>query len=85
MASPIQFASAETKAKVISNCWEYLFENFHKFNESNKIKITLAIICRDMPTKLEGDVKGPQQIVVIRSKEELDTIKTLPRQISVQQ
>jgi hypothetical protein len=85
MASPIQFASAETKSRVISNCWEYLHENFHKFNDTNKIKITLAIICKDMPTKVEGDAKGPQQIVIVRSKEEIDTTQVLPRQVSVQQ
>lgn len=79
-------ADINVKNQVIANCWQYLYENFHKFHDTNKIKITLAIIQKDMPTKLEGDVKGPTQIVVIRSKEEIaDTTQELPRQVPVQQ
>jgi len=36
-------------------CRVYLNDNFHKFSEVNKIKISLNIISKLIPTKLEGD------------------------------
>jgi hypothetical protein len=64
-------AEIRVKSAVIENCWQYVFENFHKFNENNKIKVALAIIAKDLPTKVEGDLKGSTQLVIIRSKEEV--------------
>lgn len=61
-------ASIRLKSQVIDNCWQYVYENFHKFNEQNKIKVMLAIISRDMPTKLEGDVGGGTKVIVVREK-----------------
>lgn len=49
-------ASIRLKTQVIENCWQYVFENFHKFTDNNKIKVALAIISKDLPTKIEGDV-----------------------------
>ena len=42
------------KELFVGTCWEYLRDNFHKFNETNKIKIALEICKKDQPTKLEG-------------------------------
>jgi hypothetical protein len=42
------------REKVIENCWHYLFDNFHKFSDSNKIKIALAISTKNIPQKVEG-------------------------------
>jgi hypothetical protein len=73
------------KAQVLGKCWEYLLDNFHKFSEDNKIKVSISLVTKDMPTVIEGDVKGPQQIVIIRSKEELgNRIESIPGQVSVQ-
>lgn len=40
----------------------YLNDNFHKFSQSNKIRIALELIKRKMPTQLEhsGEVKFTQ-------------------------
>jgi hypothetical protein len=38
-------------------CKDYLNDNFHKFSQYNKIKISLAILVKSMPTQLEGEVK----------------------------
>lgn len=35
---------------------KYLHDNFHKFSDTNKIKIALALITKSMPTQLEGEV-----------------------------
>ena len=40
----------------IGNCWKYLHDNFHKFNETNKIKIALALAQKDMPTQMAGEM-----------------------------
>ncbi len=57
MANIVPVASQSTKKRVIENSWNYILENFHKFNEHNKIKIALAVIGKDMPTKLEGELE----------------------------
>ena len=41
----------------VGTCWEYLRDNFHKFSETNRIKIALELCKKDQPTKLEGDLK----------------------------
>jgi len=45
------------KELFIGNCWEYLRDNFHKFNETNKIKIALELCKKDLPTQVIGEVK----------------------------
>ncbi len=42
------------KELFVGNCWSYLHDNFHKFNETNKIKIALELCKKDQPTKVEG-------------------------------
>ena len=79
-------ATIRVKSQVIQNCWDYVYNNFHKFKDDHKLKVVLAIISKDMPTKVEGDVKGPTQIVVVRSKEEIaNQTQEVPRQVPVQQ
>ena len=46
----------KAKEELLDKCWEYLNDNFHKFNENNKIKIALAINLRSMPTQIEGEI-----------------------------
>jgi hypothetical protein len=48
----------------IGNCWKYLHDNFHKFNEANKIKISLALAQKDMPTQMTGDLSFTQMEAV---------------------
>lgn len=43
------------KHEVVENCWKYLKDNFHKFSESNKIKVALTLTQKDMATILEGE------------------------------
>ena len=42
------------KELFVGHCWEYLRDNFHKFNTTNQIKIALEICKKDQPTKVEG-------------------------------
>lgn len=42
------------KELFIGKCWQYLHDNFHKFNEPNKIKIALALATKDMPQEVNG-------------------------------
>jgi len=48
------------KSKVIGRCWEYIDDNFHKLSETNKIKVSLELIKRDIPQKIEGEVTVTQ-------------------------
>ena len=44
-------------------CWSYLNDNFYKFKEDNRIKVALALVCKDM--EKENPV-GETRIVIIR-------------------
>jgi hypothetical protein len=48
-------AQRNKKELLIGKSWTYLYNNFHKFSQDNKIKIALELSKKDMPTKLEGD------------------------------
>ena len=48
------------KELVVANCWQYIFENFHKFSQVNKIKIALELCKKDIPTEIIGEVKFTQ-------------------------
>lgn len=51
------------KDKVLDLCWEYLRDNFHKFNDANRIKISIALCTKTIPQKVEG--MNPQQVVIM--------------------
>jgi len=51
------------REKVIENCWHYLYDNFHKLSDSNKIKVALAISTKNIPQKVEG--MNQSQVVVM--------------------
>ena len=80
---------AYRKVEVRNKCWEYLLDNFHKFTDTNKIKIAISLVTKDMPTKLEGEVKGGDKVVVyIKEKETKDEAnkgegRRLPASVSI--
>jgi hypothetical protein len=41
------------REKLVSKCYEYLYDNFHKFNESKKIQVALTLAQKDMTQKVE--------------------------------
>ena len=45
------------KELLLNKTWEYLNENFHKFTETNKIKIALALCTKNLPTEIQGNVE----------------------------
>ena len=45
----------DAASELINKCSVYLNENFHKFSQSNKIKIALEIFKKKMPERLEGN------------------------------
>lgn len=40
----------------LGECWEYLRNNFHKFNQTNQIKIALALAMKDVPQEHTGQI-----------------------------
>lgn len=52
------------KQLFVGICWEYLNNNFHKFTETNKIKIALELCKKDLPTQLEGGLNFNQMPTV---------------------
>ena len=77
-------ASINVKQRVIGNCWEYVLANFANFKEANKIKVALAILTKDMPTQLSGEVL--KQIIQIngngKSEGLLNRLEHKPEEVS---
>jgi hypothetical protein len=49
---------------VLKKCWSYLRDNFHKFNQANKIKVALALCTKDL---LDDGINGSiRQLIIIR-------------------
>ncbi len=44
------------KQLFIGQCWSYLHNNFHKFNQANQIKIALELCKKDIPQVMEGEI-----------------------------
>ena len=45
------------KELFIGECWQYLRNNFHKFNQTNQIKIALALAMKDVPQEHTGEIR----------------------------
>lgn len=71
------------KQLFVGNCWSYLHDNFHKFTETNKIKIALELCKKDLPTQLEGEVTGGSNQVVIW-REIKETVAKANSQVTVE-
>ena len=62
-------AEKKIKEVFINNCWKYLHDNFHKFNQSNQIKIALELVKKNIPQVIEGEVKYvSMEIIKIEQK-----------------
>ena len=76
--------------KLYLTCHKYLNDNFHKFSEANKIKISLTLGGKMAPSTMpEGSSGGGHtKIIIIRDGEKHDAgsgveVKSVSRQISV--
>lgn len=69
------------KELFIGECWEYLRNNFHKFNETNKIKIALELCKKDVPVQVEGS-QQETRIIIIRDGNKTEAVAG---QVCVQQ
>jgi len=52
------------KSLFIAKCWKYLDDNFHKFSEGNRIKISLELCKKDIPQQIEGEIKYTSMAVI---------------------
>lgn len=46
------------KELFIKECWAYLRDNFHKFNEANKIKVSLTLAQKEIAQVVEASVEA---------------------------
>ena len=53
--SSITATVARVREQAIDKMWNYLYENFDKLNEANKIKISVALCAKSMPQIVEGN------------------------------
>lgn len=45
------------KDLMLRKSWSFLHDNFHKFNQANKIKVALTLCTKDIPTEINGNIK----------------------------
>lgn len=64
---------------LVNKCRVYLCENFHKFSQYNKIKISLAILAKAMPTEIIGELKVTQMPAIKINDQEKEFFVDYPR------
>jgi len=61
--------------ELLEKCAVYLNGNFHKFSQTNKIKISLEIFKRKLPMQVEGGgIGGETRIIIIRDGNKTETL-----------
>lgn len=60
------------KELVLGKCWDYINDNFHKFNEANKIKVSLALIQKSMPTEMIGQFQVTHMPTILVGEKPLE-------------
>ena len=68
-------------------CWSYLNVNFRKFTTDNKIKIALALVCKDLEKDSNNGIETRIIIVrpdLIEAKKELNSVPKMGREIVLQ-
>lgn len=64
-------ASVKAKQVVLYDmCHQYLIDNFHKFSEANKIKVSLTLASKMVPQEKSVDIDGQIKVTM------MPTIKT---------
>ena len=61
------------KELLLKKSWAYLHDNFHKFSEDNQIKIALTLAAKDIPQKVEGDIKVTEMPAIQKFSGEANT------------
>lgn len=64
--SNITAAQSSIRNAVLTKCWDYLNRHFDNFTEANKIKVSIALLTKDMPQSDGGDSKPETKVVIIR-------------------
>ena len=54
-------------------CWSYLNVNFRKFTTDNKIKIALALVCKDLEKDSNNGIET--KIIIIRDGQKAEVIE----------
>lgn len=67
---------------LLQKCRVYLYDNFHKFSDDNKIKIALTLLSKSMPTQIEG---GGSETKVIIVRDNGNKTQAIPGQVCIQQ
>lgn len=71
---------------LINKSWSYLFDNFHKFSQDNKIKIALELAKKNIPTEIKGEgFGGETKIIIVTNGRDTNKTETVSREISAVQ
>lgn len=67
--SPKAGASIKLKQfRLYEMCYDYLIDNFHKFTDANKLKVSLSLATKMAPSEVEGGIgaHSDTKIIIIR-------------------
>jgi len=61
------FGNEKEQKELVNKATAYLNKNFHKFSQTNKIKVALEIFKRTMPAQIDhsGEIKGMAPRIVL--------------------
>lgn len=69
--SAITAQERSVKEIVLGKCWNYLNENFHKFTEQNKIKVAMALACKNLPQEMTANLTVTQMPAIEKAGQQL--------------
>ena len=70
--SNITSQESSIRQAVLEKLWGYVNDNFHKFTEVNKIKISIALCAKSMPQIIEGNYNVTKMPTVKADTKELE-------------
>jgi hypothetical protein len=53
------------RKSLLGKCWTYLNDNFDKFSEPDRIKISLELCKKDIPQEINGDLFGSAEVAKV--------------------
>ena len=70
MGTKLAKGEQSTKELFIGQMWSYLRNNFHKFNQTNQIKIALELCKKDVPQEIKGSLQVTEMPVIRKTSGE---------------
>ena len=58
--SNIPSTESSVRAQVLGMVWQWTYENFHKFTDANKIKVSISLMGKNIPQQIDQNITVTQ-------------------------